>query len=50
MADLTGVAANTVVAIERGVGNLKLTTLLSILDTLGFQLNIDLKQLDYETM
>ena len=50
LADLAGVAVNTVVAIERGEGNPQLTTLLTILDTLGLQLNIDIKQLDYETM
>ena len=50
LADLASVAVNTVVAIERGEGNPQLTTLLTILDTLGLQINIDIKQLDYETM
>ena len=50
LADLASVAVNTVVAIERGEGNPQLTTLLTILDTLGLQINIDIKQLDYETV
>ena len=50
LADLAGVAVNTVVAIERGEGNPQLTTLLTILDTLGLQININIKQLKYETM
>ena len=48
--DLDGVAVNTVVAIERGEGNPQLNTLLTILDTLGLQININIKQLEYETM
>ena len=50
LADLAGVAVNTVVAIERGEGNPQLTTLLTILDTLGLQADINLKQLEYENM
>lgn len=50
LADLAGVAVNTVVAIERGEGNPQLTTLLAILDTLGLQADINLKQLEYESM
>ena len=50
LADLASVAVNTVVAIERGEGNPQLSTLLTILDTLGLQMNIDIKQLEYETM
>ncbi len=50
LADLAGVAVNTVVAIERGEGNPHLATLLTILDTLGLRIDINLKQLDYETM
>ena len=50
LADLAGVAVNTVVAIERGEGNPQLNTLLTILDTLGLQININIKQLEYETM
>ena len=50
LADLASVAVNTVVAIERGEGNPQLTTLLTILDTLGLQLDINSKLLEYETM
>ena len=50
LADLAGVAVNTVVAIERGDGNPQLTTLLTILDTLGLQADINLKQLEYESV
>ena len=50
LADLSGVAVNTVVAIERGEGNPQLSTLLMMLDTLGLQLDIIIKQLDYETV
>ena len=50
LADLAGVAVNTIVAIERGEGNPQLTTLLIILDTLGLQMDINLKQLEYETV
>lgn len=50
LADLAGVAVNTVVAIERGEGNPQLTTLLTILDTLGLQITVNIKQLEYETM
>ncbi|MBR1688319.1 MAG: helix-turn-helix transcriptional regulator [Prevotella sp.] len=50
LADLAGVAVNTVVAIERGEGNPQLATLLTILDTLGLQMDINIKRLEYETM
>ena len=50
LADLAGVAINTIVAIERGEGNPQLITLLTILDTLGLELNISIKQLEYERM
>ena len=50
LADLASVAVNTVVAIERGEGNPQLGTLLTILDTLGLRMNIDMKQLEYESM
>lgn len=50
LADLAGVGLNTLVAIERGEGNPQLNTLLTILDTLGLQMDINLKTLDYETM
>ena len=50
LADLAGVGLNTLVAIERGEGNPQLNTLLTILDTLGLQFDINLKTLDYETV
>ena len=50
LADLAGVGLNTLVAIERGEGNPQLGTLLTILDTLGLQMDIKLKTLDYETV
>jgi y4mF family transcriptional regulator len=50
LADLAGMAVNTVVAIERGEGNPQLSTLLTILDTLGLQADINMKQLEYESM
>jgi len=50
LADLAGVGINTLVAIERGEGNPQLSTLLTILDTLGLQMNITLKTLSYETV
>ena len=50
LADLAGVGLNTLVAIERGEGNPQLNKLLTILDTLGLQIDINLKTLDYETV
>lgn len=50
VSDLSGVAINTLVAIERGEGNPQLSTLLAVLDTLGLQININLKQLNYEKL
>ena len=50
LADLAGVGLNTLVAIERGEGNPQLNTLLTILNTLGLQIDINLKTLDYETV
>ncbi len=43
LAALAGVGLNTLVAIERGSGNAKLDTLLAVLDTLGLQFDIRLK-------
>lgn len=43
LASLAGVGLNTLVAVERANGNPKLLTLMAILDTLGLQINIDLK-------
>ncbi len=43
LAGLSGVGLNTVVAVERGNGNPKLQTIMEILETLGLQLDIRLK-------
>ena len=43
LAALAGVGINTLVAIERGSGNPKADTLLNILDTLGLQIKLTLK-------
>lgn len=50
VADLSGVAVNTVVAVERGEGNPQLSSLLAILDTLGLQIDITIKQLNDEAV
>ena len=50
VADLSGVAVNTVVAVERGEGNPQLSSLLAILDTLGLHIAITVKQLNDETV
>jgi len=50
LADLAGVAVNTVLSIERGESNPQLLTLLTILDTLGLQLDINIKQMNNETV
>ena len=50
VSDLSEVAVNTLVSIERGEGNPQRQTLLAILDTLGLQINITPKRLDYEKM
>ena len=50
LADLAGVGLNTLVAIERGEGNPHLSTMLTVFDTLGLQMDIKLKILDYETV
>ena len=50
LADLAGVGINTLVAIERGEGNPQLSTLLTILNTLGLQMDVKIKNLTYETV
>ncbi len=50
LADLASVAVNTVVAIERGEGNPQLSTLLTLLDTIGLQADINIKQMEYEKL
>ena len=48
LAALSGVGLNTLVAVERGNGNPKIKTILALLDTLGLQLDANLKVLEYE--
>ena len=43
LADLANVAVNTLVAIERGEGNPQLSTLLTIVNTLGMKIDINIK-------
>ena len=43
LALLSDVGLNTVVAVERGEGNPKISTILSLLDTMGLQINVKLK-------
>ena len=45
LALLAGVGLNTVVAVERGEGNPKISTILSLLDTMGLQIKVTLKEL-----
>ena len=50
VSDLSGVAVNTLVSIERGEGNPQINTLMSILDTIGLQLDVKPKVMEYETV
>jgi len=43
LASLAGVGLNTLVAIERGNGNAKIQTILAVLDTLGLDIEVTLK-------
>ena len=43
LSELAGIGINTLVAIERGQGNPKLSTLLSVADTWGLKVEIRLK-------
>ncbi len=43
LSELAGIGINTLVAIERGTGNPTLDKLLSVLDTLGLQMDVKLK-------
>lgn len=49
LSELAGVGINTLLAIERGESNPKLSTLLAIFDTLGLKMEVKLKELSYET-
>jgi len=44
LADLAGVGINTLVSIERGTGNPSVLVLQRVLDALGLQLRISLKE------
>jgi y4mF family transcriptional regulator len=50
LSELAGVGINTLLAVERGEGNPQLSTLIAILDTLGLQLDIHLKKMNYEAV
>ena len=50
VSELSDVAINTLVAIERGKGNPQISTLLDILDTVGLQLEVKPKLMEYETV
>ena len=50
LSDLAGVGINTLLAMERGEGNPQLLTLLSVLDTLGLQLDVRLKTIGDEAV
>ncbi len=43
LALLAGVGLNTVVAVERGEGNPKISTIFALLDTMGLQIKVTLK-------
>lgn len=49
VSELSGVAVNTLVAIERGEGNPQINTLLDVMDTVGLQLDVKPKVMEYET-
>jgi y4mF family transcriptional regulator len=50
LSELAGVGINTLLAIERGDSNPKLSTLLAIFDTLGLKMEVKLKELNDETV
>lgn len=43
LADLAGISTNTVVAVERGQGDPKISTYLSICEVLGLEMEMKLK-------
>lgn len=49
VSELSGVAVNTLVAIERGEGNPQINTLLDVMDTVGLQLDFKPKVMEFET-
>lgn len=50
LAELAGISTNTVVAVERGQGDPKISTYLSICEVLGLEMATKLKGRDYETL
>lgn len=50
VSELSGVAVNTLVAIERGEGNPQISTLMELLNTIGLEIEIKPKVMEYETM
>lgn len=50
VSELSGVAINTLVSIERGEGNPQISTLMDILETVGLQIEVRPKIMDYETV
>lgn len=48
LSELAGIGINTLVAIERGDGNPKISTMMAIADTLGLEFKIGLKELQHE--
>ena len=50
VSELSGVAVNTLVAIERGEGNPQISTLMDILNPIGLQLDVKPKLMEYETV
>ena len=50
VSELSGVAVNTLVAIERGEGNPQISTIMEVLDTIGLELKIKPKVMEYEKM
>ena len=49
VSELSGIAVNTLVAIERVEGNPQINTLLDVMDTIGLQLDVKPKVMVYET-
>ena len=50
VSELSGVAVNTLVAIESGEGNPQISTIMEVLDTIGLELEIKPKVMEYEKM
>lgn len=50
VSELSGVAINTLVSIERGEGNPQISSLMDVLETIGLQIAIQPKVMDYEAV